>query len=181
MSTAHQRTRLCHYIHTPPTHRWHSVSGGGRGRYRTADRWCVKAAAKHPHGLVGLPGGLYVQVMSPRCVAASTASRLVVARLGTLWAHRGVASRRASKIDLSSSRSRHAPVNCAGCDFYRPGYVVRSRRARKSVTRPDRAPPRRRGHNEVMPANRIPYERYFEVSAMPARACLCIRTPTCGA
>jgi hypothetical protein len=27
--------------------------------------------------------------MSPRCVAASTASRLVVARLGTLWAHRG--------------------------------------------------------------------------------------------
>ena len=58
-------------------------------------------------------------------------------------------------------------MNCAGCDFYRPGYVVRSRRAHKSVTRPDRAPPRRRGHNEVMPANRIPYERYFEVSAMP--------------
>jgi hypothetical protein len=48
-----------------------------------------KAAAKRPHGLVGLPRCRYVQVMSPRCVAASTASRLVVARLGTLWAHRG--------------------------------------------------------------------------------------------
>src|SRR3954465_8274025 len=31
----------------------------------------------------------HVQVMSPGCVAASIASRLVVARLGTLWAHRG--------------------------------------------------------------------------------------------
>jgi hypothetical protein len=58
-----------------------------------------KAAAKHPHSLVGLPRCRYVQVMSPRYVAASTASRLVVARLGTLWAHRGVVSPRASKID----------------------------------------------------------------------------------
>jgi len=61
------------------------------------------------------------------------------------------------------------------------GVTIRQQPMNKSVTRPDRAPPRRRGHNEVMPANRIPYERYFEVSAMPARACLCIRTPTCGA
>src|SRR6476469_10178900 len=48
-----------------------------------------KCPAKHPRGLVELPRGLCVQVMSPRCVAASTASRLVVARLGTVGAHRG--------------------------------------------------------------------------------------------
>ena len=86
--------RLATHTVGPAEHSW------ARGTISNRRLLVCKAAAKHPHGLVGLPRGLYVQVMSPRCVAASTASRLVVARLGTLWAHRGVASRRASKIDL---------------------------------------------------------------------------------
>jgi uncharacterized protein len=64
-------------------------------------------------------------------------------------------------------RGRHCSITTPVSTFSE--YVARHRRHTKStrVTRPDRAPLRRRGHNEVVPANRIPYERYFEVSAVP--------------
>ena len=67
---------------------------------RRSDRWArtvsnrrplvCKAAVQRLHRLSECQWCRYVLVANPSCVTASTASRLVVARLGTFLAHAGV-------------------------------------------------------------------------------------------
>jgi hypothetical protein len=92
-----------------------SINASGRGRDRTADRWCVNPSLTVRRVSPGAIASSNTQVSGSFVSTVSTDCRAVFARLGTLLAQRGFGRQAPGRVcaaDLPIDARPHDPPTC---------------------------------------------------------------------
>jgi hypothetical protein len=131
-----------------------SINTGGRGRYRTADRWCAKPSLTGHRVSRCAIASLNAQFSGWFVSTLSTECRVVFARLGALLAKRGLGRQALDRVCLADlpfrcqNRTIHLPVELRGLQPVNPALWRRAPRTPRplfSVPRAAAGGPRRSG------------------------------------